>query len=180
MKREPTKKKRFLSPEVLEETLEALEVEGDQFVVVGGLAMQSYGSDRLTGDLDLLAETVPVMVHKFKATYLSFGGVRFVMNGVPVDIIVRNDDLRALYRDAYEKALDETTTRVVSLEHLAVMKMAAGRSKDMLDLEFLLTHPRANYASIKALAVRFLGWYAGKELDVLRSEAEWKKKSGLS
>ena len=178
-------KRRILSHEALVDTLDALREEegGAELVVAGGLAMQSYGSDRLTADLDLLASTVPALVFNYakKPTKLSFGGVRFEADGVPVDIIVRNDELCPLYEEAHRQGVRNMKIGrgIVPMEYLAVIKMAAGRAKDMLDLTFLLTHPRLKYPKTREIAVKYLGWYAGKELDSLLAEAKWKKESGI-
>jgi hypothetical protein len=62
-----------------------------------------------------------------------------------------------------------------TMEHLAVMKMAAGRPKDQTDLTFLLSHSKLDYKKTRKIAVLYLGWYAGQELDSFRAEAEWRK-----
>jgi hypothetical protein len=177
-----TGSKKYLSPDELFGALKALreEVGGQNLVIIGGIAMQHYGSDRLTGDLDLLAKTVPAMVSFYskKPKKLTFGGVRFRVGGVPVDILVRDDELQKLYQNAYKEGM-KSPLKMVSMEHLTVMKMAAPRLKDKTDLAFLLAHPKLDYEKTRKLAVLYLGWYAGQELDSFRAEAEWRKKAGI-
>lgn len=78
--------KKFLSPaelaQALQEVVDLAKKERVTVALVGGYAMQLYGSDRLTGDLDVTADK------KIKALTevgtLSFGGVKAVApNGVP-------------------------------------------------------------------------------------------------
>src|SRR5262249_17927702 len=58
------------------------------------------------------------------------------------DVIVRNDFFRGFYEAALRDAVElEDGWRVVSPEWLAILKYLAGRSKDQLDLLWLLQEP---------------------------------------
>ena len=175
-------RKRFRSSESLVDTVDELRLEegGSELVIAGRLAMQVYGSELLTCELELLAWSVPplVSVYSKKPVKLPSGGVHFeVRNQIPVNIIVRDDELCPLYEEALLQG--NRRTGVVPMEYLAVMKMAAGRAKDKLDLTFFLTHPHLKYSLTREIAVKYLGWYAGKELDSLSAEAKWKKEAGI-
>lgn len=143
----------------------------------GGMAMQVYGSDRLTKDVDFLAEDHIQLPVRLAA--LSFGGVTgCASNGVCVDIIVRNDDYAPLYAEALEEASydEELGAYVVSAEHLVAMKMSAGRAKDELDLQFLLGEEGlVNMKHAEEIVRRHLGVYAVQELRALVAEAKWRK-----
>lgn len=148
--------------------------------LTGGLVMQMYGSDRLTGDVDFLADgTIPRLPLLGK---LTFGGVRSrAPNGVPVDLIIRIDDYAALYEAALRKArLDRTLgLRVVTPEYLAAMKLAAGRpAKDVPDLEHLITVEAFNLDATRKIIRKFLGVYAVADFNEVLEEVAWKTKRG--
>lgn len=146
-------------------------------LLVGGLAMQHYGSDRLTGDVDFVARSVPPALAPIGP--LTFGGVQTeTPGGVPVDFIVRDDG----YAELYEEALavspknSQLGVRVVLPEYLVAMKMVAGRGKDLLDLEFLLQQEGlVDLARARAIVLKHLGRYAADEFDRFVDEAAWKK-----
>lgn len=175
----------MLSPEVLAEAASEVgviaEAEGTKIALIGGLAMQMYGSDRLTGDVDIAAE---VRIHGLRqGTALSFGGEQTHSSaGVPVDIVVRDDDFASLYEDAVDHAimLPESPIPVADPEHIAAMKMVAGRSKDSADLAFLIVSGVVDPAKAKRLIRKHLGPYAANEFDRIVEEAIWKASTGRS
>lgn len=154
--------------------------EGVSLVLVGGLAMQLYGSDRLTGDLDFAADAPIRSLPALRA--LSFGGVQSATSkGVPVDIILRDDDFRPLYEAALNASpvVPRFGCRVVPPAYLVAMKMAAGRGKDVLDLKFLLAQEGlVDLASTRVVVRRYLGPYAVKELDRIVDEVAWEQQRG--
>lgn len=172
------KRVRFLSSRELEDaTREMAELSSVPMAIAGGYAMQIYGSDRYTTDLDLLALRAPADLPKLRD--LSFGGFATKTSlGTPVDIIVRDDDFKKLYRDAVRTARPAPglPLRVVSAGHLIAMKMAAGRAKDDLDLDFLLPRMTAKeLADAREVVVRHLGGaFAGRKFDARLAEARWR------
>ena len=85
----------FLSPEILDQAVvditEIARESGVRLVLVGGYAMQLYGSPRLTANVDVA--TLEMLESLEPEQELSFGGAQVrAPNGVPVDIIVRNDE----------------------------------------------------------------------------------------
>lgn len=175
---------RFLSPQQLlagvAEVLHLAREEGVEVVLVGGLAMQLYGSDRLTGDLDFAAEAPLDALAPIRE--LTFGGVQTTTpSGVPVDFIVRDDDYRQLYREAMNVSPVAAAfgVRVVPPNYLVAMKMAAGRDKDTLDLKFLLAQDGlVDAAATRAIVRRHLGPYAAQEFDRIADEVAWEKQRG--
>jgi hypothetical protein len=144
-------------------------------VLIGGMAMQMYGSPRLTEDVDLAAKST---VYVKGGMPLSFGGVRTkASNGIEVDIIERSDKWSRLYTAAINASRvdEETSLRYVSAEFLATIKMASGREKDLQDLTFLLTSDGFNYKACEILVDEFLGPYAVDDLVALNDEAIWEK-----
>lgn len=172
--------KRFLDPKQLEnavaEVAALAEREGIRVVLIGGFALQYYGSDRLTGDVDFAADGVLAGLPAGKA--LSFGGVQTqTAGGIPVDLVVRDDDYRALYEEAINKAtrVEGLGVPLVLPEYLAAMKMAAARDRDALDLEFLLRARVVEQVKARQIIYRHLGPYAAQEFDRVVDEVEWKR-----
>jgi hypothetical protein len=162
--------KRFLRPEQIDEALDELAaLASDQHVHVllaGGVAMQLYGSDRFTKDIDIVS-TGPLDGLK-EVDDLTFGGVAALTSeNTEVDVIVRNDE----YQPLYEAALDSprrirgVPLPVISREYLAAMKMAAHRGKDFEDLAHLILNTPLSLKRTRQIIVEYLGPYAGREFD---------------
>lgn len=178
----PTK---FLSPEVLAAALrqvaQVAKEEGVRVALVGGYALQFYGSQRLTADLDLVAERALEGLPADRQ--LSFGGVGVTAkNGTVVDLIVRDDDYAKLYEAALDHAAAhrKVATPIVLPEYLAAMKLASGRGKDELDLEFLILSVLDTAGRVRARKVvkKTMGAYAAQEFDRVVEETEWKASKG--
>lgn len=177
------KRKKFVAPELLEEAVDQIDELARQakvrIALIGGYAMQLYGSDRLTGDVDFIADgplrSLP------PGPPLSFGGEQTqAPNDVPVDWILRVDELAPLYEAALDaaRALPGGRVRVATPEYLAIMKMAARRSRDTLDLQFLIASRAIDVVKTRAIAKRHLGLYAGHEFDRIVDETLWKASQG--
>lgn len=150
------------------------DADGRAMAIGGGLAMQLYGSDRLTRDVDIIASVAPRTGER-----LTFGGRRFRLRNVPVDVIVRSDQWARLYRSGLRNRVTLSGWPVVSKDHLAAMKMVAGRDKDLGDLKTLikLSSP-SEIKTMRATIVKFLGPYAGEEFDAEVELAAWEKSTG--
>lgn len=122
---------------------EQAEKEGVECALAGGIAMHIFGYLRATEDVDMLASGTLDLPSE---NTLSFGGESYLVQigerKITVDLIVRND----FFRDFYEAALRDAQTlpngwRIISPEWMAILKYLAGRSKDILDLLWLLKEP---------------------------------------
>lgn len=117
--------------------------EGIECAIAGGIAMHLYGYHRATENVDLLASK-PLSLSSEQQ--LSFGGDRHSIQvgekNIPVQLIVRSDVFRVLYeaalRDAVTIAEDR---RVIIPEWMVILKFLARRSKDILDLLWMLKEP---------------------------------------
>lgn len=122
--------------EIIGQTADKL---GIDWALAGGIAMHLYGFTRATKDVDVIASAVLPLESKM---HLSFGGESYEVEvgetKVTVDWIVRDDLFIIFYESALKDALDLAGRRVVSPEWLAILKYAAKRPKDSLDLRFLL------------------------------------------
>lgn len=141
--------------------LKRLVAHGIDFVVVGGIAMVSHGSARVTQDLDICYATDAANLEALGAALVELrgrlrgveGDVPFVPDARtlrrttiltldtedgPIDLLVRpagSPDYDTLRARADRVTLDGVAVLVASLEDLEAMKRATGRPKDELDLE---------------------------------------------
>jgi hypothetical protein len=176
-------RKNFLSSDALDraanEMARLARAQNIRAAVIGGLAMQLYGSDRLTMDVDFIAERKldgPTVRDR-----VAFGGEKLVSSdGVPVDWIVRTDAYRALYEEALGKAerVEGQDYLVITLPYLAAMKMAARRDKDFLDLTGILLAGSVDVQEARGIVLRHLGEYAAEDFDDRAAQARWRKERG--
>lgn len=167
---------KFLGPLEIDAAIkESLNLAGrSKLAIAGGVAMQIYGSDRLTRDVDFIAKSVPPGISVQRK--LSFGGVSGkTPNGISVCFIVRNDDYASLYREALSKTVEHQGYEVISPEHLAAMKLVAGRTKDESDLLFLLMNGVVDVSKARVIIKKHLGAYALDDFNSRVDEAEWRK-----
>ena len=148
-------------------------------VLAGGIAMQMYGSPRFTKDVDFLSTATPELGPELKFVKpISFGGAVFsTPEGIDVDVIVRSDEYAELYEDAVlHPTKEEHGLLVASPEHLAAIKMSAGRDKDIDDLMYLLgTQGIVDIRKARNLIHRTLGGqFAVQQFDAALDEARWR------
>jgi glutathione S-transferase len=143
--------------------LRALDAEGVRFVVIGGIAARLLGSPTVTRDLDVcyardtenLERLARVLAHlearlRGAPPDLSFRpDVRTLAAGDHFTLATTAGDLdllgtpsgvggyEQLARAAERLDLDGMTVLVASLDDLITMKRAAGRPKDLIELEIL-------------------------------------------
>lgn len=145
--------------------LRALYDGGVEFVLIGGVAARIHGSPTLTRDVDICHSRDKANLERLAATLRK---LRARLRGVEEDVSFRLDaetletganftfatdagdlDLLAapagvdgfaeLTLSAATMAIDDMATLVASLEDLIRMKRAAGRPKDLIEVEVLLT-----------------------------------------
>lgn len=133
-------------------------------VIGGGLAMMLYGSTRATKDVAFYATGLPRKLPIIKK--LSFGGNAYKLvtetEEIPIDVIVRNDGQKNLYKHAIKNGKKIGGYPVPSPEHLAIIKYFAGRPKDQFDLRFLLSHNLFSEKKAKKLILTIFPGDAGK------------------
>ena len=111
-----------------------------EWAVAGGMAMYIYGSPRLTKDVDIIASNNLSLTPDHP---LGFGGSSYTLQvgkyAVQVDWIVRTDGYRKYYRAALNDAVKMPNgLRVITPEWMVILKINAGRQKDLDDAVFLL------------------------------------------
>lgn len=145
------------------ELLRRLTDAGVEFVVIGGLAVISHGHVRATLDLDICYARTPENLKRLVAALTPihprlrgappelpfFWDERTLRNGLNFTLVTDEGDLDALgevtgignYDDIALRAVEidvhGARVRVLSLDDLIRSKAAAGRAKDLVDLEAL-------------------------------------------
>ena len=119
------------------------EENGIDWALVGGLAMNLYGSDRLTKDIDMISTKRLPMPKEKIVGQLKQGGERYQAETdkktVSIDWIIRNDEFKALFQDALSEAVKIDDIPVLTPDWLVILKFIAGRFKDQEDAIFLLS-----------------------------------------
>jgi hypothetical protein len=158
------------------------EEQGIPCCLAGGIAIHLYGFLRATKDVDLIARDEVIGPFPFKRP-LSFGGSAFTATvkkwgKVDVDVIVRRDEQQRLYEDASQSPVYINKMPVVSPEHLVIIKFLAGRAKDLLDFQHLVTAPRlVDMKLLRRMIKRLFAnqWYLAEEIEAAIVEAKWRK-----
>jgi len=110
------------------------------WAICGGIAAQIYGSQRLTKDVDFIADKLlPLKAER----RLGFGGNRYRVEVnkkiVDVDWIVRSDEAKEFYKAALDDAKElENGIFIITPEWFVILKYIAGRFKDQEDSVYLL------------------------------------------
>ena len=143
-----------LSPD-FKEFLRLLNANQAEYLIVGGYAVAHHGYVRTTADLDIWisvtqknAEKLVVVLQQFgfavpelsPALFLEEG--RIVRMGVPpirIEVLttISGVTFDECYAEREVAVVDGIPVNVISLEHLKTNKQAAGRYKDLADLEHL-------------------------------------------
>lgn len=177
---------KFLGPGRIEESIEeiaALAANAKRSVaLVGGIAMQHYGSARLTKGIDIIADECPeCFLRSINTKALTFGGQQTrLRSGAELNVIIHTGDFEGLHIHALHNAqkIKGLPIRVVLPEHLFAMKMAANRPKDEADMLFLATSGAIKVKATRGTIKTFLGPYAADVFDAFLVEAAWRKQTG--
>jgi len=137
------------------EFVELLEFHGVNFVIIGGYAVFSHGYPRYTGDIDFLVEKSTDNAEKLVKVVNEFFGYqphiteesfldddRMGQFGEPpyrIDILVNVPGI--VFSEVYPRhimgKIDGKDAPMLCLQDLIISKRAAGRKKDLGDLEAL-------------------------------------------
>lgn len=144
----------ILLPNDFKEFLRLLHVHGVEYMLVGGYAVMYHGYPRSTGDMDVWFAVNPSNAAKLADALHAFGfsgavtaetllqpGKIFRMGRPPLRIELLTAPSGVVFEECYPRSravvIDGVEVRVISLEDLKANKRAAGRSKDLADLENL-------------------------------------------
>jgi hypothetical protein len=153
-----------VSPPSFDELVVRLVDSDIRFVVIGGLALASWGVVRGTKDCDVVPDPAPDNLDRLARLVVELGGhvqlgesllgsehsiARLLRNGErtlastglgDLDIVQGLDGVQSyaeLRKHAIDVELAGVTVAVCSLDHLRSMKRAAGRPRDLVDLDDL-------------------------------------------
>jgi hypothetical protein len=138
-------------------------VENDiDWAVCGGIAMAIYGSPRLTRDVEIIASKRLPLAKERIIGQLKQGGEHFIIETktreVPIDWILRNDDFKALYREALKDAVMIDSIPILTPEWLVILKFIAVRFKYQEDAVYLLREKGwVNRDKIRELITKVFG-----------------------
>jgi predicted nucleotidyltransferase len=135
--------------------LRAFAAEEVRYLVVGGHAVIHYTQPRFTKDLDLWIEPSAENAERLRKAFLSFGipllevtpedfaepGLQYVVGLPPVQFdfltTIPGLDFVAAWQRRERVEIHGIEIQLVSREDLIVSKRAAGRARDLADLEDL-------------------------------------------
>jgi len=142
-------------PPDFKEFLKLLNDHEVEYLLVGGYAVAYHGYPRATADMDIWVAIHPPNVQRLVDAIREFG---FDMPELSPEVFLKEDqvirmgvppirievvtsasgvDFEACYAARVVDELDGVTVTVINLEHLKINKKAAGRHRDLDDLEHL-------------------------------------------
>ena len=145
------------APEFLRLT-KAFHQHGVCYILVGGFAVNKHGFNRTTADVDVYLEDTKANRRSLIDALEAMGYGRFeplmhaplvagfseimMDDGIYADLMtqikgLRQEDFKEHYDAAIVAEIDGSPVRFLSLNHLISTKEAAGRPKDLLDIEEL-------------------------------------------
>lgn len=137
------------------EFIESLRLNAVDFMVVGAHALAAHGRPRYTGDIDIWVRPTPENIARLIAVLDAFGfaalGISaddfmtpqaMVQLGYPparIDLLTSIDGVtfEECFANLVEVTIAGTTLPVISVDDLIRNKLAAGRAKDLADVEAL-------------------------------------------
>jgi hypothetical protein len=134
------------------------------WVLVGGLALRAYIPERMTLDIDILvherdaeAARAALINAGYRVTgLLSIGGFSVQgadSNAPPVDVLARADPW--LDTALAQPVTDPAGYPVLGRPYLILLKLQAGRTQDLADVQRLLAHvPQPERNSIRQLVIQ--------------------------
>ena len=142
-------------PPDFKEFLQLLSAHQVEYLLIGGYAVAYHGYPRATADMDIWIALHPQNAEKVVAALKAFGfdlpelspalflkeGQIIRMGVPPLRIEIATSISGVRFEECYAARvialLDEVEVNLISLTHLKVNKKAAGRYKDLDDLENL-------------------------------------------
>ena len=145
----------MLLPDDFREFIELVNSESVPYLVIGGWAFNWYAEPRYTGDIDFFVDDSDETESKLRAvlTRFGFGGAlppvdeslfqkSVIMLGRPplrIDLLTRIDGVtfQETWANRVEENLDGVQVNFISIRDLIKNKLAAGRPKDLVDVDSL-------------------------------------------
>ena len=146
-------------PPDFKEFLKLLDSEKVEYLIVGGYAVGYYGYPRATGDIDIWVSSTRDNAQRLVRALGLFGFqqkslsielflkeqsvVRIGVPPVRIDLLtsISGVSFTDCYANRVEGTLDGVKVSLINLENLRQNKLAAGRARDLSDLEYLPPSP---------------------------------------
>lgn len=122
--------------EILKNFFSTLNKEAVKYMVAGGMAVNLYGIERATADIDIVLKLDNENLSKFVHVAKKLG----LKPKVPVklDVFVEMPlNFNKAYKKRIRMKLDDTTIPVVPIKELIEMKEKSGRLQDRADVFYL-------------------------------------------
>lgn len=134
-----------------------LQKHGVDFIIVGAYALAAHGLPRATGDIDILVRPSTINGEKVIHALVEFGAplqglsasefatlgnvVQIGVEPCRIDLLTEVDgvDFDQLWSNKMTITVDDIRVDIISKKDLITNKKAAGRPKDLLDLDWLLS-----------------------------------------
>jgi predicted nucleotidyltransferase len=138
----------------IQKLLQSLVGHKVRFVVIGAMAFPAHGYMRNTFDIDIFFEPTKANSKRLVNALTSFGYLgledltikellekktllrQYLLN-TDIHPFVAGADFKKVWKTKKEVEIEGVRVFVPSLDNLIVMKKAAGRKKDLVDLEYL-------------------------------------------
>ena len=140
-------------PDAFKEFIQLLNSEKVKYLIIGGWAVNLYGNPRVTADIDFFVSIESKNVDRILSAYKKFG-----MDNVPREHFKKKGNIVRLgfpptrielitgipgvqftscYKNRKEINIDGVKAKFISKNDLIKSKIAAGRNKDLADLDVL-------------------------------------------
>ena len=145
-------------PQDFKEFLQFITENGVEYLLVGGYAVGYHGYPCATGDIDFWVAATPENEANLGKVLIQFGfspatietefslrvpdGIHIGVPPVRIDLLTSISGVNFIecYQSRVIGILDGVTASIIDLSHLRTNKRAAGRLKDLNDLEHLPEH----------------------------------------
>ncbi len=146
-------------PKDFREFLKLLRAHSVEYLLVGGWAVSHHGYPRFTNDLDVWIASAPANAERVVRVLSDFGFdgpelspalflqpdqiIRMGFEPLRIEVMTTISGVKfeECYRERLETTLDGEPVNLINLRHLRINKRAAGRLKDLSDLEHLPQDP---------------------------------------
>lgn len=129
---------------------ESADTVGAKWALIGGLAMQWYGSPKLTRSCDVISSRDLTFDALRRIKPIPSGGTLWRdPDGFDLSVRVRSDGYRALYEGALGEAVEKDGLWIVRPEWLAAMKFACIGDGHTLDLHWILRRESLGLVDVK-------------------------------
>lgn len=124
-----------------------------EYLLIGGYAVNYYGYARATADMDIWIASRPENADRIATAVREFGfrdarpdvflqSEQIVRLGVPplrIEFLtsISGVDFTDCYKHRIDTVIDGVPVKIIDLDHLKANKKAAGRLKDLTDIEQL-------------------------------------------